>query len=168
MQTLKTMGCLALITACFAGCSTTSSTGKNGKKAEDEVTLRIHEEANSSLPTETFRTVEIPHTGVKLTVDIFPALTERDVQSAELYDTAGGKAIFVRFDPQGTVMLDQITTRDRGQYLMIFLNNHPVGTWFVDQRITNGQFLVEGDFTDEAAGKAVEALNKLSKKNSKP
>jgi preprotein translocase subunit SecD len=162
MQSLKTVGCLTLVAACFVGCSTAAS---RQKKAEEEVTLRIYEQSNSSLPAETFQTVEIPDTGVKFTVDIFPSLTERDVQSAELYDTAGGKAIFLRFDPHGTVMLDQITTRDRGQYLVTFLNKHPVGTWFVDQRITNGQFLVEGEFTDEAAQKAVEALNKLNEKN---
>jgi preprotein translocase subunit SecD len=162
MQRLKMVGCLALAAACFVGCSTIASMRK---KAEEEVRVGIHEEASSLLPAETQRAVEIPHTNVKLTVSLFPALTERDVQSAELYDTAGGKAIFLRFDPHGTIMLDEMTTRDRGQYLVIFLNNHPVGSWFVDQRIINGQFLVEGDFTDEAAKKAVAALNKLSEKN---
>ena len=77
----------------------------------------------------------------------------------------GGKAIFLRFDPHGTIVLDEMTTRDRGQYLVIFLNKRPVGTWLVGQRIINGQFLVEGDFTDEAAKKAVEALNKMGEKN---
>ena len=158
MQTLKTVGCFALAAACLVGCATS-------RKRPEEVTLRIHEESSSLLPAETFQTVEIPHTDVKLTVSPFPALTERDVQAAELYDTAGGKAIFLRFDPHGTILLDEVTTRDRGQYLVIFLNKRPVGSWSVDQRITNGQFLVEGDFTDEEARKAVEALNKLSEEN---
>ena len=162
MQTLKMVGGLALAAACFVGCSTIASMTK---KAENDVSLRIHEEANSSLPSETFQTVEIPHTNVKLTVSPFPALTEQDVQSAELYDTAGGKAIFLRFDPHGTIVLDEMTTRDRSQYLVIFLNRRPVGSWLVDQRIINGQFLVEGDFTDEEAKKAVEALNKPGQKN---
>lgn len=153
------VGCLALTGACFVGCASF------GAKKSEEVSLRIHEEASSSLPAETFQTVEIPHTNVKLSVSPFPALTERDVQSAELYDTAGGKAIFLRFDPHGTIVLDEMTTRDRSQYLMIFLNRRPVGSWLVDQRIINGQFLVEGDFTDEEAKKAVKELNKLSEKN---
>jgi preprotein translocase subunit SecD len=158
MQTLKTAGYFALAAACLVGCATF------GKRPE-EVTLRIHEESSSSLPAETFQTVEIPHTDVKLSVSPFPVLTERDVQAAELYDTAGGKAIFLRFDPHGTIVLDEVTTRDRGQYLVIFLNKRPVGSWSVNQRIINGQFLVEGDFTDEEAKKAVEALNKLGEKN---
>jgi len=158
MQTLKTVGCFALAAACFVGCAVF-------RKTSEEANLRIYEESSSSLPAETFQTVEIPHTNVKLTVSPFPTLTERDVQSAELYDTTGGKAIFLRFDPHGTIVLDEMTTRDRGQYLVIFLNNRPIGSWFVDQRILNGQFLVDGDFTDQEAEKTVEALNKLSKKN---
>ena len=158
MQTLKTVGCFALAGVCFVGCAIF-------RKPSEVANLRIYEESSSSLPAETFQTVEIPHTNVKLTVSPFPTLTERDVQSAELYDTTGGKAIFLRFDPHGTIVLDEMTTRDRGQYLVIFLNNRPIGSWFVDQRILNGQFLVDGDFTDQEAEKAVEALNKLSKKN---
>jgi hypothetical protein len=164
MQTLKMVGCLALTVACFSGCAQIASMSK---KPEDEVSLRINEESSSSLPSEAFQTVEIPHTNVKLSVSPFPTLTEQDVQSAELYDTAGGKAIYLRFDPHGTILLDEMTTRERGQYVVIFLNRHPVGSWFVDHRIVDGQFLVEGDFTDEQAKKAVENLNKLSKKNSR-
>jgi polyhydroxyalkanoate synthesis regulator phasin len=40
-----------------------------------------------------------------------------------------------------------------------------VSAWLVNQRIINGQFLVEGDFTDEEAKKIVDDLNKLSKAN---
>ncbi len=162
MQSLKTVGYLVLTAACFTGCSMIASMSK---KPADEVSLRIHEGSNSSLPAESYQTVEIPHTNVKLSVNPFPSLTEQDVQSAELYDTAGGKAIYLRFDPHGTILLDELTTRERGQYVVIFLNRRPVGSWLVDHRIVDGQFLVEGDFTDEEAKKAVENLNKLSKKN---
>ena len=157
MQTLKMVVCLAFAAA-FVGCATF------GKKPE-EVSLRLHEESSASLPAETIQTVDIPHTNLKITVSPFPALTERDVQSAELYDTAGGKAILLRFDPHGTIAFDELTTRDRGRYLVVFLNKRVVGAWFVDQRIINGQFLVEGDFTDEEAKNAVKALNKLSETN---
>ena len=163
MQTLKMMWFLMLAAACCAGCATIASM----HKTPEEVSLRIHEEASSSLPAESFTSVEIPHTNVKIAVSPFPTLTEQDVQSAELYDTAGGKAIFLRFDPHGTIVLDEMTTRDRGQYVVIFLNKHPVGSWLVNQRIINGQFLVEGELTDEEAKKAVEQLNNLSEKNRK-
>jgi preprotein translocase subunit SecD len=70
----------------------------------------------------------------------------------------------LRFDIHGAIKFDELTTRSRGQYLVTFLNGRPVAAWLVDQRITNGQFLVEGDFSDEEAKKAVESLNRMNKK----
>ena len=109
--------------------------------------------------------VDIPSVDLKLSVSPFPTLTEKNVLSAELYNTASGTAIFVRFDIHGAIMLDEVTTRNRGQYLVTFLNNRPVAAWLVNQRILNGQFLIEGDFTDEEAKKTVDALNKMGKAN---
>src|SRR5690242_15687224 len=120
MQTLKMALSLGLAMAFFVGCATF------GKKRE-ETTVRLYEQADSALPAENQQTVEIPHAGLKLTISPFPTLTERDVQSAELYDTAGGKAIFLRFDPHGAILLDEMTTRTRGQYVAILVNNRPVG-----------------------------------------
>jgi len=158
MQSLKMTLCGSLVMALFIGCALFH-------KERIETTLRIYEEASSALPAESQQTVEIPHADLKLTVSPYPTLTEQDVQSAELYDTAGGKAVYLRFDPHGTVVLDEMTTRTRGQYVAILINQRPVGAWLVDQRIINGQFLVEGDFTDEEAQKIVDDLNKLAKKN---
>jgi len=62
-------------------------------------------------------------------------------------------------------VLDEMTTRLRDRYIVVMINNHPVSAWRVDQRIINGQFLIEGEFTDEEAQKIVDDLNKLSKMN---
>lgn len=70
----------------------------------------------------------------------------------------------LRFDPHGMVALDEMTTRTRGQYVVIFLNTKPVAAWLVDKRLTTGQFLLEGDFTDEEARQTVDALNRMGKK----
>ena len=158
MQTLKMTLFLALLAAFSVGCA-------SFHKKDPETTVRIYEQADSALPAENQRTIEVPDTDLKLTINPFPTLTERDVQSAQLYDTAGGKAIFLRFDAHGTVLLDEMTTRLRGQYVAVLINRRPVSAWLVDQRILNGQFLIEGDFTDEEAKKIVDDLNKLSKKN---
>ena len=158
MQTLKMAVCFALVAVVFVGCALF-------REKPPETTVRLYEQADSALPAENRQSVEIPHTDLKLTISPFPTLTERDVQTAELYDTAGGKAIFLRFDAHGTVLLDEMTTRIRGQYVAVLINNRPVSAWLDDQRIVNGQFLIEGDFTDEDARKVVDDLNKLSKKN---
>jgi preprotein translocase subunit SecD len=134
-------------------------------KDEPKTSLHIHEQVSSALPPQNAMPIEIPSADLKLSVSLFPILTEKNILSAELYNTAGGAAIFVRFDIHGTVVLDEATTRNRGLYLVTFLNNHPVAAWLVNQRILNGQFLVEGDFTDEEAKKAVDDLNKMGKAN---
>jgi preprotein translocase subunit SecD len=163
MQTLKTALVGTLAATLLAGCAAF----QNLHKQTDETTLRIYEEVDTALPADNKQTVEIPHTDMRLTINPFPTLTEKDVLTAELYDTAGGKAIFLRFDPNGAILLDEMTTRCRGQHVVIMINNRPVAAWLVNDRIVNGQFLVEGDFTDEQARKVVDDLNKLSKKTNR-
>ena len=157
MQTLKTALGLTLLSLSLTGCALFHK--------EDTTTLHIHEQVSSALPPENAMSVDIPSVDLKLSVSPFPTLTEKNVLSAELYNTASGTAIFVRFDIHGAIMLDEVTTRNRGQYLVTFLNNRPVAAWLVNQRILNGQFLIEGDFTDEEAKKTVDALNKMGKAN---
>ena len=155
MQTVKLTITLAVVGVVLSGCAQFQK--------KETVSLRIHEQVTSGLPPENAMPVEVPTSRLKLTISPFPILTEKDVLSASLYDTAGGKAIYLRFNPHGTFILDEATTRNRAKYLVSFLNNRPVAAWLVNQRILNGQFLIEGDFSDEEAQKAVEALNKLAK-----
>ena len=157
MQSIKTALCLTLAAVALTGCALFSK--------KEVTTVRVHEEASTALPAEHILTAEIPKTELKLAVAPFATLTERDVLSAELYDTAGGKAILLRFDIHGTILLDECTTRNRARYLVTFINNRPVAAWLVNQRILNGQFLVEGDFTDDEAKRVVDALTEMSKKN---
>jgi hypothetical protein len=159
MQTLKTSGVITLVTLALTGCAMF--------KTSQPATLRIHEQVNTALPSEHTLVVDIPKANLRIAVATFPTLTEKDLLSAELYDTAGGKAILLRFDIHGTMLLDECTTRSRDQYLVTFINDHPVSAWFITQRIFNGQFLVEGDFTDEEAKQVVDELNKQVKKNSR-
>jgi len=167
MQMLKMTILCPLAVVLLAGCAAIQSL-KGVQQAHADTTVRLYEQSDSALPGENVRTVIMPRTELKLTINPFPTLTEQDVQSAELYNTAGGKAVFLRFDPNGEFMLDEMTTRTRGQYIVVMVDNHPVSAWLVDQRITNGQFLIEGEFTDEEAQKIVDDLNKLSKKNNSP
>ena len=169
MQLLKTMVVGPVALAFLTGCAMMAAlhAPRQAKAGKAATTLGVYEEADSALPAETVQSVIIPRTGLRLTISPFPTLTETDVQSAELYNTAGGKAVFLRFDPHGEMALDELTTRSRDRYLVVMINNHPVSAWLVNQRITNGQFLVEGDFTDEEARKIVDDLNKLSKTNQK-
>jgi preprotein translocase subunit SecD len=157
MQTLKTALCVTLVALALTGCALFSK--------REQTTVRIHEQANSALPAEKTLIAEIPYAELKLAVAPYATLSEKDLLSAELYDTAGGQAILLRFDAHGTIILDEATTRGRGQYLVTFINGRPVAAWLVNQRVLNGQLLVEGDFSDEEAKQVVEALTKISKAN---
>jgi len=159
MQTLKMTLSWALLAAFFVGCALFH------KKKDEDPTIRIYEQTDSALPAQNQRTIVIPRTDLTLTINPFPTLSEKDIQSAEVYNTAGGKAIFLRFDPHGTVLLDEMTTRMRGQYVAVLVNNRAVSAWLVNQRILNGQFLVEGDLTDDEATNIVSKLNEAIKKN---
>jgi preprotein translocase subunit SecD len=157
MQTLKTTLCVALASLTLTGCALFPE--------REHTTVRIHEQVSSALPAENTLIAEIPSAELRLAVTRYAILSEKDVLSAELYDTAGGQAILLRFDAHGTIVLDEATTRSRGQYLVTFINARPVAAWLVNQRVLNGQLLVEGDFSDEEAKQVVEALNKISKTN---
>jgi hypothetical protein len=130
----------------------------------EPVTLRIYEQVNESLPEPFVKRVTLPKTEKSIAVRSAPTLTEEKVANAVLTQTIGGAAILLRFDPHGIIELNELTTRCRGQFLVIFLNNRPVASWLVDRPLTRGQLLVEGDFGEEEARKAVESLNQQAKK----
>jgi preprotein translocase subunit SecD len=157
MQSYKNVLITSLGIVLLTGCALFGERGP-------EATLRIHEQVSAGLPESRVLTTAIPRANLKVPVNPYPALSEKDVQSAGICQTAGVSAVMLRFDSHGTFALDELTTRNRGAYLVTFLNGRPVAAWLVDRRITNGQFLVEGDFSDEDAKKAVESLNRMSKK----
>lgn len=130
-----------------------------------QITLRFHEQVEGALPESRVREINVPATGQKLTISPFPTLSEKDVMEARLYPTAGGDAVMLRFDLHGANKLDELTTRARGQYLVVLVNERPVAVVLLQERITNGQFLVEGDFTDDEAKKLVSSINKLAGRN---
>ncbi len=127
-----------------------------------KVTLRFHEQVSAALPEPRAMEVEVPATEQKLTISPYPVLSEKDVLEARLYPTAGGNAVQLRFDLHGTNLLNELTTRARGQYVVVFLDARPIAAVLLEQIISNGQFLLEGDFSDDEAQKLVDDLNKLA------
>ncbi len=147
------MKLLLLCLVALAGCQTAP-----------KMTLRFHEQVPGVLPENRRRSAEIPRANLRIPVSPFATLTERDVAGAELRETAGGQAVVVRFDPHGALALDEATTRNRGNYLVVFVNDRPVMAWLVDRRLFSGQFILEGDLSDTEAADLVAELNRLAKK----
>jgi preprotein translocase subunit SecD len=157
---MKTIRRLLLVsfTVLLAGCALFG-------KHEPETTLAIYEQADPALPPTRVRQVEVPKTGLTIPIDPFPLLTEKSLLSAEFQKTALGAAIYLQFDIHGLMVLQEATTRQRGEHMVAFLNGRPVSAWLVERQIDNGQLLLEGDFGEEEAKQAVNAFNVIGKKN---
>src|SRR2546425_13146666 len=94
---------------------------------EPEATLALHEQVNPASPETHVQRVEVPKTGLTIPIDPYPMLTEKNAESAEFQRTAGGgAAILLHFDTHGVMVLREMTTRSRGDYIVIFLNGRPV------------------------------------------
>ena len=130
--------------------------------------LGIFEQANPAEKTAMAQKLEVPGTGLKITVNTFPALSQLDLIAAVYQDTVSGPAIELTFDDHGTIELDHITTKGRDGYLVICVADRPVAAWFITKRITDGKFLLHGDFTAEEAKQYIKSWNKQIKKNLAP
>jgi len=133
-------------------------------KREPDATLAVYEQADPALPATRVREVDVPRTGLTIPVDPFPILTEKDLDSAAFRWTVSGATILLQFNIHGLMVLQESTTRSRGDHLVIFLNNRPVAAWLNEHPINDGQMLLEGDFGEEEAKQAVAAFNALAKK----
>jgi preprotein translocase subunit SecD len=131
---------------------------------ERPTTLSIHEQVPATLPETHLRIVEVPGFNLKVAVDPFPSLTQLQIRSAEVKSTFGGFGLLLHFDSHGAGMLQQVTTQSRGKYIVVFLNQQPISAWRVDHTITNGEYLIEGYFTEEDAKEAAHSLSDQGRK----
>ena len=127
--------------------------------------LRFHEQVTAALPPTYARPVTIPSTRQQLTINPEPTLTERDVFDARLEPTSSGDAIVLRFDAHGANLLTEMTTRLRGQSVVVLVNDRPVATLLVEHANTTGQLLFIGDLTDAQTKSLVDSLNKTANRH---
>jgi preprotein translocase subunit SecD len=130
-----------------------------------EATLALYEQADPTLPPTHVRQVQVPMTGLTIPIDPFPVLTEKGLISAQFQRNEMGAAILLQFDIHGVMVLQEATTRNRGQYMVAFLNRRPVMAWLVEHQIDDGRLLLEGNFGEEEAKQAVTAFTVIGKKN---
>ena len=125
-------------------------------------TLRFHEQVIGNLPVTHAQMVTVPSTRQQLVINPEPTLTEHDVLAAKLIPTTGGDAVLLQFDAHGANVLAEMTTRLRGQSVVIFVNDRPVATLLVEHANATGQLLLTGDLTDEQTKALVDSLNKTT------
>jgi hypothetical protein len=113
--------CLFLV----AGCASKSS-----KFAKNEQsTLRLYLEGNRGDPSTT-GTVLVTRQRIPYTIDREPSLTEADLRKAALLEEPGpngGYAIQLVFNEHGALLLDMLTTANKGRHLVVFAQFPPKG-----------------------------------------
>jgi len=157
------------LVALGSACSTTR--GKSGatKKGKEISTLRLHLEVNAdgterNGPVPVFREQPVM---VNVNKEFF--LNEGDVVEALVVEAMGGFALSVHFDPHGKLLLDTVTTSNKGRRIAIFSRFGEVGKarWLaaplIRQRITDGVLTFTPDATREEAERIALGLNQVAK-----
>lgn len=152
----------AILAYSGSGCETTST----AKKSKEASTLRLHLEVNpDGSPRNTTASVfrERPFL---VTINREPFLTELDLESAEIVkaDAFGGFAIRAQFSRHGTLLLENVTTVNRGRRIAIhsqFAESRWLAAPVIRQRITDGTMVFTPDATEEEAQRIVRGLNNL-------
>ncbi|HEV2455943.1 MAG TPA: hypothetical protein VGY98_16890 [Verrucomicrobiae bacterium] len=107
---------------------------------------------------------------VQVTIDKQPILTEGNVVAAKIVDTPDAPGIELRFDPMGTVVLEQYSATNPGGHFVIlgkWGKNLKETRWLmaplITQRINNGVLSFTPDMTRDEATQFVQGLNNLAK-----
>jgi hypothetical protein len=92
------------------------------KRDQLTTTFWLHLEAAAS-QRDTNRVLAVSIAGVDFLADKAPFLTEQDVDSAAVVETTdGGFAIRVRYNDHGKLVLDMVTSSNRGRHMVIYAN----------------------------------------------
>jgi preprotein translocase subunit SecD len=115
---------------------------------QNESTFRLYEEVNPHGEISQVRTVEMPSLMQPVLVKPYAVLTERELVGVRVVQTSEGLALYLKFDPHGSLVLDETTTRMRGQRLVAFADNRPIASWVVEKRISQGEILIRPELSD--------------------
>ena len=155
-----------LAVALSVGCKT----AEERRRDKAITTFRLHLETNRG-DTRSDAIVEIA--GAQLYVNNSPFLDETSVTNAAVVDTRdGGFAIQVQYDRHGTLVLDVVSTENRGRHLAIFTQFGPgkleqkrwLGAPYIGSSITGGVLIFTPNSTRAEAEQVVQGLNNVAKK----
>ena len=88
-------------------------------------------------------------------------LTGRYIKNAQMnFDqTTGAPQVDVEFNDEGAKIFEQLTEKNTGKFLAIFLDNNLIEMPRVSEKISGGQAQITGSFMPETAKKLVERFN---------
>lgn len=118
---------------CISGCQSAT------QPDYDPLVARFYLEVR---PGEPGGRIQLPGSGVGLTIQEKPVFTEYDVRDAEVAQVALGRCLMLEFTPAAARDLGRLAVARSGQRLVLFLNGTPVGARRIDREIADGVILV--------------------------
>src|SRR5258708_7322398 len=156
------LAALCLVMVC--GCSSSDYARKRQLS-----TIRVHLEVNSDATGHSQIVQVYREHPVSVSIEKEPFLTEANVSEAKIEESLGGFSIRIKFDRQGTWLLEQYSSANPGRHFAIFSQfvNHPgekvsPGRWLaapqIPQRIKDGVLTFTPDATREETANIVLGL----------
>lgn len=136
------------------GCNTSSK-----KKDYTTMVARFLIEANAH---DSFATVTLPVSGVRISVNNRPIITEFDFTGVELAQADLGQFLVFKLTPQATRDLYRITGSNQGKRLVLFINGIPVGARTIDGALNTGAIEVFAAIPEAELPALVKNLNSTS------
>jgi preprotein translocase subunit SecD len=141
------------------------------KKKKELAVLHLHIEANRDAMNHTEVVSILRDTPFDVTVDKTPFLTEGNIAEAKIINAMGGFEISLQFNREGTWLLEQYSSANRGRKIAVFcefgveLKEHRwLAAPVVSKRISDGLLVFTPDASREEAEEIVRGLNNVAKK----
>ncbi len=155
---------LAASLALLGGCQMFRHKGPAGA-------LRVHLQTNPSA-LGTSQTISVMRSDpVLVTIERDPILTEANLVAARVINTPGGFAIEIKFDENGTWLLEQCSAANPGGHFAIFgqwgdklANGRWLAAPLITHRIANGVLAFTPDASRDEADELVLGLNNVAAK----
>jgi len=153
---------LAFLLGLACGCQTIKKT--------PTAALRVHIEVSPD-PGGTSQNISMLRSDpVLVTIKREPILTEANIVTAKVIDARGGFAIEIKFDENGTWLLEQYSAANPGRHFVIFgqwSEKFVAGRWLaapiITHRIADGVLAFTPDCSREEADQLVLGLNNFVK-----
>ena len=145
---------LAVATLLGSGCG---SFGSSEPKAP-VVPIRFHLESVDGKGA----VVELPRSGVKISINAQPVFTESDVIDADLARVELGDCLRFQLSGAGARDLYRLTASHQGRRLVVFLNGAPLGARRIEGPFADGAILIFVELDDAALPTMVETVKKSS------
>jgi len=144
-------------------CQTTESQKKKDRKA---TVIRFHLETNKDGTDRNYKITFLRNSPTEINVELSPFVDEGNISEARVIDHMGGFAIQVLLDKHGSMVLDGVTTGNKGKRIAIYSHWGPtrwIAAPLITRRVESGFFTFTPDTTREEAERIVEGLNEIAK-----